>query len=122
MNTLFNLTAHFAFTKLSHQSFQFYKIPSKENGVQENNSFICKDIWNLPESLGFDVLLFVNNWQLYVFYTDLCDNFDFHLPQKIENLVSTWLNMDVLPKKQILPDIKRLKSFFQMTENDPNNE
>ena len=39
---------------------------------------------NLPESLGFDVLLFVNNRQLYVFNTDLCDNFDFHLPEKID--------------------------------------
>lgn len=40
---------------------------------------------NLPESLGFDVLLFVDNWQLHVFYSHLGNNFDFNLEQKNTN-------------------------------------
>ena len=45
-----------------------------------NETLIVKH--KLPESLCLDVLLFVDDWQLHVFYSHLGDNFDFNLERK----------------------------------------
>jgi len=103
------------------KSFDIKNLPAKKRVYRKTMLSFLYVCTNSPDSLGFYVLLLVDNWQLNVFHIDLCDNFDFHLPQKIvtqinyqffNKLFNLFLSEYKCPtNKRIIPDIKFWNPF-----------